>query len=55
MAHAVITDQGRENLDRAAAVHTATLREVFAGFDEPAVSSLDALLDGLREAAVRTD
>ncbi|MGW4229897.1 MarR family winged helix-turn-helix transcriptional regulator [Streptomyces sp. NPDC004980] len=55
VAHAVITDQGREILDRAVAVHTVNLREVFAGFDEPALSSLDALLDRLREAAVRPD
>lgn len=53
VAHAVITRSGREILDRTATAHAHNLREVFAGFDAAALSSLDALLDRLREAASR--
>ncbi|MFD9503376.1 MarR family winged helix-turn-helix transcriptional regulator [Streptomyces sp. NPDC060035] len=51
VAHAVITDKGRDILDRAAVIHAANLREVFSGFDDATLSSLDTLLDRLREAA----
>ncbi|MFE5239527.1 MULTISPECIES: MarR family winged helix-turn-helix transcriptional regulator [unclassified Streptomyces] len=50
---AVITDSGRDILDRASTAHARNLRETFAGFDEAALSSLDTLLDRLREAASR--
>ncbi|MEV6019393.1 MULTISPECIES: MarR family winged helix-turn-helix transcriptional regulator [unclassified Streptomyces] len=55
VTHAVITTEGRDVLNRAAAVHAGNLREVLAGFDEQALSSLDALLDRLREAASPPD
>jgi MarR family transcriptional regulator, 2-MHQ and catechol-resistance regulon repressor len=54
VAHAVITDRGRDVLGRAAALHARNLRDVFSGFDERALSTLDTLLDRLREAASRT-
>ncbi|MFD6530622.1 MarR family winged helix-turn-helix transcriptional regulator [Streptomyces sp. NPDC060184] len=54
VAYAVVTDSGRDILDRAAAAHARNLREVFAGFDEAALKSLDGLLDRLREAASHT-
>jgi MarR family 2-MHQ and catechol resistance regulon transcriptional repressor len=55
VTHAVITAEGRDVLNRAAVVHAGNLREVFAGFDEQALSSLDALLDRLREAVSPAD
>lgn len=46
-----ITDAGREVLDRAAKVHARNLREVFGPFSKTELSTLDGLLDRLREAA----
>ncbi len=55
VTHAVITSQGRDVLNRAAVVHARNLREMFSDFDEQELSSLDALLDRLREAASLPD
>ena len=48
---AVITDEGRCRLDVAAKVHSANLREVFAGFSQRDLAALDRLLDRLRGPA----
>lgn len=48
---AVITDEGKRRLDAAARVHSANLREVFAGFSPRDLAALDRLLDRLRDPA----
>jgi MarR family 2-MHQ and catechol resistance regulon transcriptional repressor len=45
---AALTDQGRSKLDEALLVHSADLREVFAGFTAQDLDDLDGLLDRLR-------
>jgi MarR family 2-MHQ and catechol resistance regulon transcriptional repressor len=49
---AALTAEGRTTLRRAAAVHAADLRQVFEGFDEQDLRTLDALLDRLRRASI---
>lgn len=51
VSYAGLTDSGREILDRAAAVHARNLRDVFAGFTERDLTTLDNLLDRVRETA----
>ncbi|MFD7969545.1 MarR family winged helix-turn-helix transcriptional regulator [Streptomyces clavifer] len=55
VTHAVITGEGRDILDRAAVVHARNLREAFSGFDDATLSTLDTLLDRLRDAAAPPD
>jgi MarR family 2-MHQ and catechol resistance regulon transcriptional repressor len=47
---AALTPQGRELLAQALVVHTADLREAFAGFGRRDLDALDGLLDRLRDA-----
>lgn len=49
ISFAAITDSGREVLDRAAPQHAQNLREIFADFSEQDLSTLDELLDRIRE------
>ncbi|MEU9382932.1 MarR family transcriptional regulator [Streptomyces sp. NPDC048279] len=49
VVHAVVTPSGREVVNRAAVTHARNLRDVFAGFGEADLDSLDHLLDRLRE------
>lgn len=49
---AVLTPQGRKALERAAAVHAADLRQVFAGFREGELRALDGFLDRLRSVSL---
>lgn len=51
ISFAGITDSGREVLDRAAAQHARNLREIFADFSEADLTTLDSLLDRIRETA----
>jgi DNA-binding MarR family transcriptional regulator len=48
IAHAAVTEAGREALHRAAAVHARNLQDVFAGFQDSDLDALDTLLDRLR-------
>ena len=49
---AALTPQGNDALQRAAHVHAADLRRVFAGFTAADLRALDALLDRLRQADI---
>jgi MarR family transcriptional regulator, 2-MHQ and catechol-resistance regulon repressor len=46
-----ITDSGREILDRTFPEHARNLREIFAGFGERDLATLDELLDRIRNTA----
>ncbi len=48
VSYAALTDTGRAKLDKAAQVHAANLRSVFAAFSDEERSTLDTLLDRLR-------
>jgi DNA-binding MarR family transcriptional regulator len=48
VSYARLTTAGGEKLAEALPVHAANLREVFAGFSEADLRTLDALLDRLR-------
>jgi DNA-binding MarR family transcriptional regulator len=48
---AALTPRGTDALDRAARVHAADLRQVFAGFTQQDLDALDGLLDRLRAVA----
>jgi DNA-binding MarR family transcriptional regulator len=49
VSHTAITDSGRAKLDEAATFHAANLRAAFAGLSDRDRSSLDSLLDRLRD------
>lgn len=55
VSYAGITEDGREILDRTIPEHARNLREVFAGFSERDLATLDELLDRLRETAHPAD
>lgn len=48
VSYARLTDAGRNKLDEALPVHTAGLREAFAGFSDADRATFDTLLDRLR-------
>ena len=52
VSFAALTTQGQDTLERAAAVHAADLRQVFADFDDQDLHALDGLLDRLRQASL---
>jgi DNA-binding MarR family transcriptional regulator len=53
VAYAALTDDGRDALARAATVHARNLGAVFADFDATELTTLDDLLDRLRDSASR--
>lgn len=55
ISFAAITDTGRETLDRAAAQHARNLREIFTDFTADELSTLDNLLDRIRDTVRRAD
>ena len=50
VSYTAITDSGRAKLDEAATFHAANLRAAFAGLNDRDRSSLDSLLDRLRDS-----
>lgn len=46
---AVVTPQGHDVVEQAAAIHAAELHEIFAGFSGTDLARLDKLLDRLRQ------
>lgn len=50
VSFAALTPQGEDALERASAVHATDLRQVFAGFSDGDLRTLDELLDRLRVA-----
>ena len=52
VSFAALTPRGKDTLDHASALHTRDLRQVFDGFDDADLRTLDDLLDRLRTAPV---
>ena len=52
VSFAALTPSGQDALQQATAVHVRDLRQVFAGFSERELSTLDRLLDRLRTVPV---